>query len=166
LRAARPRGSSSRTACRSGTLIRRASNLALAAVLLLAGCGPTGTPEDEIRALVDAAELAAEERDAADLRDLVADDYRDPGGRTAGDIRGILQGYLIAHQSIRLITRIDSIELEGTELARLRVTVGMLGREAESDSNWDLAGDVYRFDLRLAREDDGWRVIRAGWQED
>ena len=156
---------SSRTACRNGTPIRRASNLALAAALALAGCGPTGTPEDEIRALVDAAELAAEERDAADLRDLVADDYRDPGGRTAGDIRATLHGYLVAHQSIRLITRIDSIELEGTELARLKVTVGMLGREAGSDSNWDLAGDVYRFDLRLAREDGEWRVIRAGWQE-
>ena len=37
----------------------------------------------------------------------------------------------------------------------------MLGREAGSDSNWDLAGDVYRFDLRLAREDGEWRVIRA-----
>jgi hypothetical protein len=134
-------------------------------VLALAGCGPSGTPEDEIRALVDAAELAAEERDATDLRALVADDYRDPGGRSAGDIRSVLHGYLVAHQSIRLITRIDSIELEGTELARLRVTVGMLGRDADSESNWDLAGDVYRFDLRLAREDDEWRVIRAGWQE-
>jgi len=40
----------------------------------------------------------------------------------------------------------------------------MLGREADSDSNWDLAGDVYRFDLRLARENgDEWRVIRAAW---
>lgn len=42
----------------------------------------------------------------------------------------------------------------------------MLGREADPDSDWDLTGDVYRFDLRLAREDgDEWRVIRAGWQE-
>lgn len=152
-------------ACRTGTAIRRANSLALAAILALAGCGSSGTPEDEIRALVDAAELAAEERDAADLRDLVADDYRDARGRTASDIRGILHGYLIAHQSIRLMTRIDSIELQGTELARLQLTVGMLGREAESDSNWDLAGDIYRFDLRLARDDGGeWRVIRAGWQ--
>ncbi len=147
--------------------IRHANSLALALVLLGAGCGPSGTPEDEIRALVEAAELAAEERDAADLRDLIADDYRDAGGRTAADIRGILHGYLIAHQSIRLITRVDSIELEGTELARLQATVGMLGREADSDSGWDLAGDVYRFDLRLARGDgDEWRVIRAGWQAD
>lgn len=124
-------------------------------------------PEDGIRALVDSAELAAEARDAGELRGLVADDYRDASGRDADEIRGILHSYLIAHQSIRLISRIDSIELEGTEQARVMVTVGMLGRDADSDSNWDLAGDVYRFDLRLAREEgDDWRVIRAGWQSE
>lgn len=144
--------------------IRRRNSLLLVAALACAGCGPAAAPEDEIRALVGAAERAAEERDAASLRELVADDYQDAGGRAADDIRGMLHGYLITHQSIRLITRIDSIELEGTELARLRVTVGMLGRAADSDSNWDLAGDVYRFDLRLARENgDEWRVIRARW---
>lgn len=72
----------------------------------------------------------------------------------------------MAHPSVRLISRVDSIELEGTELARVAVTVGMLGREAASDSSWDLAGDVWRFDLTLAREGGGWRVIRAGWQQD
>jgi len=66
---------------------------------------------------------------------------------------------------VRLITRIDAIELEGPEIARVQMTVGMLGREAEADSAWDVAGDIYRFDLRLAREDDGWRVTRAGWQQ-
>jgi len=147
--------------------IRRAAELSLAALLLLAGCGPSGTPEDEIRALIDRGELAAEARDAGGLRELVADDYADPDGRTADDIRRILHGYLIAHQSIRLITRIDAIELEGTEQARVLLTVGMLGRDVDSDSNWDLAGDIYRFDLGLAREDgDDWRVIRAGWQQD
>jgi hypothetical protein len=44
---------------------------------------------------------------------------------------------------------------------RVAVTVGMLGREANADSNWDFAGEVHRLDLRLAREDDEWRVIRA-----
>lgn len=65
---------------------------------------------------------------------------------------------------MHLITRIDSIELEGTELARVEVTIGMLGREAAGES-WDLAGDVWRFDLRLAREGGDWRVIRADWQD-
>lgn len=72
----------------------------------------------------------------------------------------------MAHQTVRLISRVDSIELEGTELARVAVTVGKLGRDAASDSAWDLAGDVWRFDLMLARESGSWRVIRAGWQQD
>jgi hypothetical protein len=96
------------------------------------------------------------------LRALVADDYRDGDGRGADDIRGYLHAYLIAHQSIHLITRIDVIEIKGAEVARVRLTVGVLGRE--SDSTWDLAGDIYRFDLRLAREDGEWRVTRAGWR--
>ncbi len=97
---------------------------------------------------------------------MIADDYRDAAGRTAADIRRMLHGFLIAHPSIRLMTRIDSLETEGRELARVRVTVGMLGREAVADSGWDFAGEIYRFDLRLARTDGEWRVIRAGTQDE
>ncbi len=116
--------------------------------------------------LVATAEEAAEARDASALKDLVADDYRDASGRSASDIRAYVHGWLVSHQSVRLVSRVDSIELEGTELARVAVTVGMLGREAEPDSAWDLAGDVWRFDLTLAREGGDWRVVRAGWQQD
>ena len=87
---------------------------------------------------------------------------RDASGRDAADVRNFLHAWLVAHPSVNLLTRIDSIELEGTELARVRVTVGMLGREATGESDWDLAADVERLDLRLAREGDDWRVIRAG----
>jgi hypothetical protein len=149
-------------AFRSGRPILRARSALVAAAWLLAACGPAATPEDEIRALVETAETAAEARDVGALRELIADDYRDGAGRGADEIRRYLHGYLIAHQSIHLITRIDAIELEGSEVARAQVTVGMLGRE--SDSSWDLAADVQRFDLRLAREDGEWRVTRAGWQ--
>lgn len=152
-------------ACRSGKAILRAASVAIA-IALLAACGSRSEPEEELRALVDQAELAAEERDAAELRGLVADDYQDPQGRNAADVRAYLHGYLLAHPSLRLMTRIDSIELEGKELARVAVTVGMLGREAGADEDWELAGDIYRLDLRLAREDDGdWRVIHAATQD-
>ena len=149
-------------ACRSGGAILRARNALASAALLLVACGSSGTPEDEIRALIDEAETATEARDAGALRELIGDDYRDGDGRGADEIRRYLHGYLIAHQSIRLITRIDAIELEGKEIARAQVTVGMLGRE--SDSTWDFAADIHRFDLRLALEDGEWRVTRAGWQ--
>ncbi|MGH8723135.1 MAG: hypothetical protein ACREU4_14190 [Burkholderiales bacterium] len=127
-----------------------------------AGCGPAGTPEDEIRALVDEAEVAAEARDAPELRALVADDYQDAAGREASDVRNLLHAWLVAHPSVNLLTRIDSIELEGTGQARVRVTVGLLGREAKGDSDWDLAADLERLDIRLARGDGGeWRAISA-----
>jgi hypothetical protein len=133
----------------------------------LSACGTPSAPEEEIRTLVDLAESVAEERDSSALRALVADDYADPQGRSAADVRNYLHGYLIAHPSIRLITRIDSIQLEGNELARVAVTVGMLGRQAGADEDWELAGDIYRLDVRLARDDDGdWRVIRASHQNE
>jgi hypothetical protein len=65
---------------------------------------------------------------------------------------------------VNLVTRIDSIELDGTEQARVRVTVGMLGREARGDSQWDVAADIERLDIRLARDGDDWRVVGAGRQ--
>jgi hypothetical protein len=112
--------------------------------------------------MIENAETAAEARDPGALRELVADDYHDADGRDADEIRRYVHGYLITHQSIHLITRIDAVEIEGAEVARAQVTVGMLGRE--SDSTWDLAADIQRFDLRLAREDGAWRVTRASWQ--
>ena len=66
---------------------------------------------------------------------------------------------------MNLLTRIDSIELEGTEQARVKVTVGLLGREAKGESDWDLAADLERLDIRLARVGDEWRVVGAWRQE-
>jgi len=162
MRQARRPGSRSPTASRSGRDILRSLILSLA--LTAAACGSSGTPEDELRALVDSAEAAAEERDVSGLRDLVADDYEDASGRDAADVRNLLHAWLVAHPSVNLMTRIDSIELEGTELARVKVTVGMLGREASGESGWDLAADIERRGSRLARGGDDWRVIGARLQ--
>ena len=143
------------------------SRPALAALLLAAGlaaCGNGPSPEDEIRAVVAAAEQAAEARDAFALRALVADDYRDDRGRGAEEIRRYVHGYLVAHQSVHLLVRIEDIELKATDLARLRATVAMVGQEAEGASAWDLAADVYEFDVTLAGEDGEWRVTRADWR--
>jgi hypothetical protein len=135
-------------------------------LLACTACGSSGTPEDEIREFVDEAETLAEARDAGELRDLVADDYTDASGRDASEVRNFLHAWLAAHPSVNLLTRIDSVELEGTELARVQVTVGMLGREAQGDSDWDLAADIERLDIRLAREGGDWRVIGAGRQRE
>lgn len=136
--------------------------LVLAAVL--AGCGGGTTPEDEVRAVVAEAEEAAEARDAPALFGLVADDYQDGRGNDAREIRRYVHGYLIAHQSVHLLVRIESVELKARDLAHLSAVVGMLGQEAGGESDWDLAADVYQFDVTLARESGEWKVIRADWR--
>ncbi len=134
-----------------------------AAALLLAGCGAPNSPEAEVRTVVAEAEAAAEARDASRLFDLIDPGYRDPQGNGAEELKRYLRGWLIAHQSVRLITRVDSVEFPAEGLARVRATVGMLGREAGGEA-WDLAADVYDLDVTLARDGGEWRVTRAEWR--
>jgi len=143
-------------------MIRRA--ILLLSVLAVASCGGDTSPEAQVRAVVAEAEAAAEARDASALLDLVADDYCDDRGNGAEEIRRYVRGYLVAHQSVHLLVRIEELELKATDLARLRATVAMVGREAESAAAWDLAADVHEFDVTLAREDGEWRVTRADWR--
>jgi ketosteroid isomerase-like protein len=141
----------------------RNAALALAASAI-AACRPEQSPEEEVRAVVAAAEEAAEARDASTLLDFIAADYSDGRGNGAEELRRYVRGYLLAHQSVHLVTRVEEIELPADDLARLRATVGMLGKEAAGESAWDLAAEVYEFEVTLAREDGEWRVTRAEWR--
>ena len=111
---------------------RQQAGAALLVAIALAACGSDTSPEDAVRAVIDTAEEAAEARDASKLLRLVAPDYRDARGNGADEIGRYVRGYLLAHQSVHLLTRIESIEFPGTDLARVKATVGMAGREAEA----------------------------------
>jgi len=117
-----------------------------------------------VRHTVDAMETAAEARDVGDLMAFIADDFRDGYGQGRDELRRYVQGYFIANQSIHLLTRIDRIEFPHPDEARLQVTVGMVGREADAANAWNLAADVHDFDVTLRRDGDDWRVIHAKWQ--
>ena len=65
---------------------------------------------------------------------------------------------------IPLLTRIDSVEFPYRDLARVRVTVGTLGREAAGATTFELAADISEIVLELKLEDDEWKVVRAAWQ--
>ena len=136
----------------------------IAALSLLAACGREPSPEDAVRAVVAEAEAAAEARDASALFALVADDYRDGRGNGPDEIRRYVRGFLVMHQSVHLLVRIEEIELMATDLARLRATVAMAGREAETASASGLSADLYEFDVTLAREGGDWKVTRAEWR--
>ncbi|MGA1463194.1 MAG: hypothetical protein ACO37Y_08330 [Steroidobacteraceae bacterium] len=139
-------------------LIRITTFLLLAALF---GCGGPAEPEEQVRAVIEEAEQAAEARSIGRLAELVSDDY-DDGRFQRDELLTWVRAWLIAHQSVRLVVRVDELELMGLELARVRATVGLLGREA--GESFELAMDIREFDVTLALEGSQWRVIRADWE--
>jgi hypothetical protein len=131
------------------------------AMLLTWACGGAQSPESQVRAVIETGEAAAEARDLPALMDLVSPDYQDDSGRDSRELRNYVHGYLIANQSIRLLTRIDSIEFPYRDMARVDLTVGSLGREAPEDSSFDLAADVEQLSIELQLDDGEWKVTRA-----
>ena len=134
----------------------------LASALLVAtGCSRPDSPESQLRQAIAAMEKAAEERDVDDVMEWVSPEFRGAGGQDPQALRRYLQGFFIVNQSIHLLTRIDALDFPAPDEARLHLTVGMVSREAESASAWDLAAEVQQFQLALRRTNEEWRVIYA-----
>jgi len=141
-------------------LLRKYAGLATAA-LLVAACGGGESPEAQVREVVATAESAAEARDLSALMDLVSQSYSDDEGRTRDELRHYVHGYLIANQSIHLITRVDRIEFPYRDMARVELTLGSLGREAGEAASFDLAANVEHLALEMQLDDEEWKVTRA-----
>lgn len=144
--------------------LRTARALVLGVALLASACGPQQTPEARVRAVVDTGEAAAEARDLSGLMALVSPAYRDERGNGPDELRQYLRGYLVMHQSVHLLTRVESIEFPYRDYAQVRLTVATLGRERAAATAFETAADVNEIVLELALEDDEWRVVRAAWQ--
>ena len=140
------------------------AGLLLAGSLCLGGCGEPQAPEAQVRALLAAGEAAAEARDLAGVLEHVSGDYRDGRGGGREELRQYLRGYFVMHQSVHLLTRIESVEFPYRDYARVRLTLGTLGREAAGATAFDVAADLHDVVLELQLEDDGWRVVRAAWE--
>jgi hypothetical protein len=142
----------------------RALPAALSVLLGLgaAGCG-AGDPEAEIRALLAAAEEAAEARDVGFFADLIGESYRDARGHDRDELLRTIRGYFIANQRIEVVSRIDDVTLEGADAARAVVHAGMLGRRAGASLLEGVDADLYRFELELVNDGGDWRIIGAKW---
>lgn len=130
---------------------------------VLGGCGDGDSPEQQVRDVIEAIEVAAESREVSDLMQHLSKNYRDGDGNGRDDASRYVRGYFIANQSIHLLTRVEEVQFLSSEEARANVLVGMVGREAAASGAWDLAADLYEFDVALARESGEWKVTYARW---
>ena len=142
----------------------RASAVAIVAVTtVFAGCSREESPEEQVRTVIAAGEAAAEARDVAAILEYVSPAFQDGNGGGPDDLKQSLRGYFVMHQSVHLLTRVESVEFPYRDYARVQLKVGMLGRESAGATSLDLAADVKEIVLELALEDDEWRVVRAAW---
>jgi len=125
---------------------------ALILVATLAACGARSSDEEQVRALIDGVEAAAEERDASDVIAFVSPDYSDSEGFDKTRLQNFLRAYLLAHPKVELLTSIDKLEFPADGLAQAEVTV--TGIEL---------GDIDRVRLKVEfrRNSNEWLVSRV-----
>mgnify|MGYP001063685680 FL=1 len=143
--------------------LRASAGAILAMAALIVGCSREESPEARVRAVIAAGEAAAEARDLAGILELVSPAFQDGNGGGPDELKQYLRGYFVMHQSVHLLTRVESVEFPYRDYARVRLKVGMLGRESAGATSLDLAADAKEIVLELALEDDEWRVVRAAW---
>jgi hypothetical protein len=134
---------------------------------LVAGCGKSDPhdPEGQIRAVIAMAEEAAQQRDIGTLKDFVADGYKDKRGYEKRSVVRLVQGYLLRHRNIHLLSKITDLEINEPARASTSLLVAMTGRRIESaEQLWDLRADVFQFDLSWIQSDGEWQVANATWR--
>jgi len=131
--------------------------------MLLACSDEPGSAQDEIRTFVEAGVAAAENRSVDDLNDMLHPDYRDAKAYNRKQLADLLRAYFFTHKNIHLFTRIESIELLAENQATVKLHVAMAGSViSDLDALAALRARIYRFELRLVKEDD-WLLQHANW---
>jgi hypothetical protein len=145
---------------------RRFAAVALLAALALVCAGEPESPEARVLALLERAEVAAEERDVKALREMISERYADEQGRDKAALKALLAFHFLRNQSVHLLTRAGEIALPTPERAEVVVFVAMAGRPIPGpEALVGLRADLYRFDLVFEEvEGEEWRLVRAGWR--
>ena len=128
------------------------ASLILLATILLAACGAKTSDEQQVRALIDEVETAAEARDTSDVLEHVSDDFADSGGLDKTQLQDFLRGYFLAHPKLELAVNIESLEFPVDGLAQAVVSVTTVEL---TDPN------LQRLKVEFRRTGSAWQVARA-----
>ena len=147
-------------------VIRFIGALLLPLLLSLGGCDTADSPEQRIREMIEAGELAVESGSTTDVMALISNDYRDDKGRGRDQLLQLLGVYFYGHRSIHLLVQVQAIELTGEGRAKATVYAAMAGRPvSDVKSLLALHADLYRFDLNLKELEGAWLVTSSRWRQ-
>jgi hypothetical protein len=124
----------------------------LLATILLAACGAKSSDEQQVRALIDEVETAAEARDTSDVLEHVAETYADSGGLDKTQLRDFLRGYFLTHPKLELVVKIESLEFPVDGLAQAVISVTTV--ELTDPNRQQLK-------VEFRRSEGAWQVARA-----
>jgi hypothetical protein len=124
----------------------------LLATIFLAACGATTSDEQQVRALIDEVETAAEARDTSDVLEHVSDDFADSRGLDKTQLQDFLRGYFLAHPKLELVVNIESLEFPVDGLAQAVVSVTTVEL---TDPN------LQRLKVEFRRSGNTWQFARA-----
>ena len=128
------------------------ASLILLATILLAACGAKTSDEQQVRALIDEVETAAEARDTSDVLEHVSDDFADSGGLDKTQLQDFLRGYFLAHPKLELVVNIESLQFPVDGLAQAVVSVTTVELTDP---------DLQRLKVEFRRSGSTWQVARA-----
>ncbi len=124
----------------------------------VAACSPPDR-EAEVREFLADAVAAAEARDTGFFRAHIAESYADGRGRRRDDVINFVRGMFLTNPSIEVVSRIESIELDGDDFAVAVLQAGVVG----SRGGLDIDASLQRVELELVRAGRSWEVIAASW---
>ena len=134
------------------------------ALLLWLFLDSESSPEDQVRQYIETGVTAAENRSAADLADLIHDNYLDPRGINKNQLTQLLRLYFFRHKNIYLFTNLREIDFLSDNQARVSLYVAMAATAIpDMTSLSSLRAQIYEFELQLIKQDK-WQLHEAKWQ--
>ena len=128
--------------------------------------------EDQIKAVVEKAIIAAEKKELGKLVDIMAENYSDQYNKDRKQAGKLLRVYFFRNKSIHLFTSIKSIQILDDETqqnadqkrAVLQIYVGLAGRPIKDKSALGVRADLLLFTMDMVKDGDDWLVEKADWK--
>ena len=142
-----------------GRAMKGLGALALLAAMA-AGCS-RAPPEQRLRETLDALHEAVERKDAAGVRDLLADDFVGPDALDRDGVRRMAQVLFLRHGRINANTGPVAIQMQPGH-ATARFSVAMTGGSGEQ--LLPEAARLYNVETGWREEGGEWRLTSARWE--